>query len=290
MTSYRVRRHNLRHQDRDRTFTTVLPAELPAGAPVLLYLHGSRQSASVSRNFTAHTFDDLAETTGTVVVYPEGVERHFNDARAGLREATRTLGIDDVGFLRKIIGHLATAHDVDRSRVYAVGYSNGGQMVIRLLHDAPELIAGAATIAAPVPVPGNFSPDSRDATVVARPVLVMHGTGDPIVPYQGGAAGTPATGVRGHVRSAPESAAYHARRNGITTAPVRSHPTEGVTVSAWRQPGRAEVQLWSLKRGRPRGPRPEEAAREPGSRHRPTGRGAGDRRILRLASRGPAFP
>lgn len=247
MNSYRVLKHSLRHQDRGRTFTTVLPTGLSAGAPVLLYLHGSRQSANVSRSFTAHTFDELAERTGTVVVYPEGVERHFNDARAGLHESARTLGVDDIGFLRKVVEHLARNHGIDRSRVYAVGYSNGGQMVIRLLHDAPELIAGAATIAAPVPVPENFSPESRDAAVVSRPVLVMHGTGDPIVPYQGGAAGTPATGVRGHVRSASDSAAYYAQRNGITAAPVRSQHAAGVVVTTWRQEGRAEVQLWSLK-------------------------------------------
>lgn len=246
MTTYRVAQQSLRHQGRDRTFQVVAPADISPGAPVLLYFHGSRQSANVSRKFTAHTFDDLAERTGALIVYPEGIERHFNDSRKGLAESARTLDIDDVGFTRKLITFLAAKYSIDTARVFAVGYSNGGQMVIRLLHDAPELLAGAATLAAPVPVDDNILDSSRAAAVRSRKVLVMHGTGDPIVPYQGGPAGTPATGIRGYVRSAPESARYFARRSGFTGEPTREVPAAGIAVDTWAAPGRETVQLWTL--------------------------------------------
>lgn len=239
-------KQTLQHQGRERSFQIIAPAEISPGAPVLLYFHGSRQSANVSRAFTANTFDDLAERTGALIVYPEGVERHFNDARKGLGESARTLGIDDVDFTRQLIAHLARHHDIDTSRVFAAGYSNGGQMVIRLLHDAPELLAGAATLAAPVPVADNLLDSSLAFPVLPRKVLIMHGTGDPIVPYQGGPAGTPATGIRGYVRSAPASAEYFATRNGITTPPTQVVPAPGVAVDTWAQPGRQTVQLWTL--------------------------------------------
>ncbi|QGU08274.1 Alpha/beta hydrolase family protein [Corynebacterium occultum] len=246
MSTYRVAKQTLHHQGRERSFQIVAPTELSPGAPVLLYFHGSRQSANVSRSFTAHTFDDLAERSGALIVYPEGVERHFNDAREGLTESARTLGIDDVGFTRALIDHLSHTYRIDTSRVFAAGYSNGGQMVIRLLHDAPELLAGAATLAAPVPVGDNLLDSSLAAPVVPRKVLIMHGTGDPIVPYQGGPAGTPATGIRGYVRSAPASAEYFATRNGITAPPTRSVPAPGIAVDTWAAPGREPVQLWTL--------------------------------------------
>lgn len=238
-------KHTLHFQGRDRSYTVVAPASLVPGAPVLLYFHGSKQSAAVSRRFTAGTFDQLA-ATGTVVVYPEGVERHFNDARAQLSESARTLNIDDVGFTRALINQLAADFQVDRTRIFAAGYSNGGQMVTRLLHDAPELIAGAAIIAAPVPVEDNILEHSREAEVLPRKVLVMHGTGDPIVPYRGGTAGTPTTGTRGKVRSAPESAEYFARRNQISTEPAHQLYTPGVAVTTWSETGRQPVQLWTL--------------------------------------------
>lgn len=237
---------SLRHQGRNRRYVTVAPDDLRPGAPVLLYFHGSGQSANVSRRFTAHTFDRLAETTGTVVAYPEGVERHFNDARAELTESARTLGVDDVDFTRALIDRLVADFRVDARRVFAAGYSNGGQMVIRLLHDAPELLAGGATIAAPAPVEDNLLDASRRAEVVPRKVLQMHGTGDPIVPYRGGVAGVPSTGVRGRVRSATASAEYFARRNGITSEPEHRLYAPGVQVSTWSEPGRSAVQLWSL--------------------------------------------
>lgn len=245
MSSPSVTRHTLRHQGRDRSYTVAAPVPPSPGAPVLLYFHGSKQSAAVSRRFTAGTFDQLA-AAGTLVVYPEGVERHFNDARAQLTESTRVLGIDDVDFTRALLDQLATDFQVDHSRVFAVGYSNGGQLVTRLLHDAPELLAGAATIAAPVPVADNILASCRAAEVIPRKVLVMHGTGDPIVPYRGGTAGTPTTGTRGKVRSAPESAAYFAQRNQITAEPVRRRHAPGVEVSTWSQAGRPPVELWTL--------------------------------------------
>ncbi|MGP6174583.1 alpha/beta hydrolase family esterase [Corynebacterium sp. A21] len=246
MKTYRVAQQSLQHQGRDRTFQVVAPAEISPGAPVLFYFHGSRQSANVSRKFTAHTFDDLAERTGALIVYPEGVERHFNDARKGLTETARTLGVDDVGFTRKLIDVLAAEYGIDTSRVFAAGYSNGGQMVTRLLHDAPEILAGAALLAAPVPVDDNILDSSRTATVIPRKVLIMHGTGDPIVPYRGGPAGTPATGIRGYVRSAQDSARYFARRNGITGESTRAVPTAGIAVDTWAAPGKETVQLWTL--------------------------------------------
>ncbi|HDG7290902.1 TPA: hypothetical protein PGF36_002767 [Staphylococcus aureus] len=120
-------------QGQKRKYTVVAP-ENP-GPNLLLFLHGSLQNGSVLRRFTAGTFDELAERTGTVVVYPDGVGRHFNDSRAILPVKTRELGIDDVAFLCHVVDTIH--HEYGTQRTFACGYSNGGQMVIRLLFDAP---------------------------------------------------------------------------------------------------------------------------------------------------------
>ncbi|KXU17292.1 alpha/beta hydrolase family protein [Corynebacterium simulans] len=112
-----------------RKYTVVAP-ENP-GPNLLLFLHGSLQNGSVMRRFTNGTFDELAARTGTVVVYPDGVDRHFNDARAVLPVKARELGIDDVAFLQHVAATVQEEYGTQRT--FACGYSNGGQMVIRLL-------------------------------------------------------------------------------------------------------------------------------------------------------------
>nr|WP_230588384.1 hypothetical protein [Corynebacterium ulcerans] len=58
----------MKHKLGERTYIRIDPA-VPNGS-LLMYLHGSRQSASVARNFTDRTFDHFAEH-GTTVIYPE---------------------------------------------------------------------------------------------------------------------------------------------------------------------------------------------------------------------------
>ena len=126
----------------------------------------------MARNFTGRTFDDMAAARGVRLVYPDGVDRHFNDTRLALREKTRLLGVDDVGFTRAIADRLGV------ESVHACGYSNGGQMVMPASR-RPGLLAGAATFAAPMPAANNARPRPR-TDLVPTPYLALHGTADDI--------------------------------------------------------------------------------------------------------------
>lgn len=244
---YTSERVVLRHQGRDRTFIVVTPDSLPAQPPALLYFHGSLQNGNVARNFTGRIFDDLAVRAGVVLVYPDGIHRHFNDTRLRLQEKTRELSIDDVGFTRAIVDWLVEHRSVDASRVHACGYSNGGQMVMRLLHDAPGLLAGAATFAATMPAPGNRV-GGLGGVSVPTPYLAMHGTADFIVKYEGGTAGLDAAHNRGVLVSAFESAEYFATANGLDESDHETVPgPEGVTVDRWAREGVPSVELWSIE-------------------------------------------
>lgn len=191
-----MERLSLEHQGRTRTWTAV------EGDPdtLLLVLHGSRQSGNVMRSFTDRTF----ETLGATVAYPDGVEHHFNDLRTGFNETARSLNIDDVGFLRKVIAHHAPR------RVIGIGFSNGGQMVMRLLFDAPGLLDGAATFGASMPVESNTCVGTSDYQ--PTPLVSVQGTADPLVPYNGGEAGIGGNN-RGQTRSAINSAQFFAELN-----------------------------------------------------------------------------
>jgi polyhydroxybutyrate depolymerase len=244
---------------RDRTLTLVRPdATAPApknwrGRALVIVLHGSNQTGESLRTFSAQGFDRFAESGAAVVAYPDGVARHWNDARASIDFTTRKLDVDDVEFLAALIERLARIDGIDRTRVYLAGFSNGAAMTIRMILQRPELLAGAAIIAATMPAPENLLPIAAPAR--ALPVVLFHGTSDPLVPYDGGMASMWGLKPRGIGMSAPATAAYFAARNGITAAPSRamlpsitgSDPT--VEVTDYREGRLPAVRLYTVRGG-----------------------------------------
>lgn len=239
---------------RARTMTVVHRPRTAAGpVPVVLVFHGSMQTASAIRAFTANSLDEIGARVGAVVAYLDGHKKHWNDARIVNSPAARSAGVDDVAFAKAAIDLVVSRYGGDRAQVYAVGFSNGGQMVIRLIHEIPSALAGAAVLSATQTPSDNFAPhDPRDEAV---PVMFVHGTKDPIVPYAGGMAKMLRISPRGIGMSAPESAAFYARRNGITASPVTrplgadgARPTWTESTD-YRQPGRRPVTLYTVHGG-----------------------------------------
>ena len=226
---------HLFHQDRKRTFRIVEPFGSTTDA--LIYFHGSQQSGSVGRSFTNKTFDPLP----FMVVYPDGVDQHWNDARLGLDENTRHLGIDDVGFFVKLATHLGNTYGI--KRIFIVGYSNGGQMVLRLMHEVPKMLSGAATIASNMPVAENTLPQVRAFKTHPVPYMAMAGTADTFSPFEGGDAGIGREHRRGVGMSAFDSAAYIAARNGQTE---HRHQVIDDVVSIDTWDGENPVEFWTL--------------------------------------------
>ncbi|MFF3460727.1 alpha/beta hydrolase family esterase [Streptomyces sp. NPDC002730] len=248
-----------------RTFTLVRPGSPTEQAPVVLVFHGSKQDAAKFRVFTAGTFDRWAQEAGAIVAYLDGYKGHWNDARVSTSFAARTDGVDDVAFARATLDLLVRRYNGDGSAVYVVGFSNGGQMVIRLVHEMPAVLAGAAILSATQPVPENFAPNAAQNQPL--PVLLIHGTKDPLVPYAGGMASMWGFRPRGLGLSAQETAAYYASRNGITTAPTTT-PVEAaeagrtkVERTDYREQGHQPVTLYTVHGGGHTIPGPKRAPR-----------------------------
>jgi polyhydroxybutyrate depolymerase len=245
----------------ERTFLVLAPDTPPAA--ILLVLHGSNSDASGTRTLSGHTFDRLV-AQGVLVAYPESHGGMWNDARTGTQAKARDLGIDDVEFLSALVTHLRTSYAVAADRVFGAGFSNGGQMLVRVVHEAPELIAGAALIGSNHPTPGNTLPEvvERDRHQ-EMPVLCLNGTKDPIVPFNGGIASLWGFKPRGPVMSSLDSARYFATRNGITAEPVSEQVTTGrlpATLTRWRQAGHAPVDFYAIRRGGHTIPNPDHRA------------------------------
>ena len=189
-------------------------------APLLMVLHGSAGSGEDMMTVTRRGFERLADKEKFVVVYPDALERRWND-QGGT--------VDDVGFLLAIVDKLVADGLVDKNRIYVAGISNGGMIAQRLACEQADRIAGIATVAGGLPEP--LQATCKPAR--ALPVLVIHGTEDPIVPWSGDAV----AGFEdfGKVLSARETAKFWAANNrcgdgGVIAAEPDRDPKDGTRV------------------------------------------------------------
>lgn len=164
-----------------RSYTVYVPrAYDPAEPmPLLVALHGRGGNggglAYLSR------FNELAEREGVIVVYPDGLNREWSYLRGAPGYAADRP--DDVGFLTRLVDDVARDLAIDRQRVYVTGFSNGGFMTQYLACKAPDTFAAFGSVAATLSP--TFLDDCEGAPPV--PILLMHGTDDPIVAWEGAA-------------------------------------------------------------------------------------------------------
>jgi polyhydroxybutyrate depolymerase len=118
-----------------------------------------------------------SDKQGSIVVYPDGLQRHWNDGR--IRYATQRHQ-DDVGFVRDILKKLENEMNIDKARIYVCGMSNGGLFSQRLICEVPDIFAAAASVAATFPADNSIAPSKPFS------IMYMLGKDDPIMPFEGG--------------------------------------------------------------------------------------------------------
>ena len=157
--------------------------------PLVIVLHGGGSEAKTMDPMT--DFNAMADKQGFVVVYPEaykhltaglGMSQHWNDGRGEPGIRAQAENIDDVAFISTLIDHLVQDLNIDENMVYATGISNGAFMSNRLGCELSGKIAAIAPVAGNIPqkTASTWSP-SR-----AVSVLMINGTEDPVVPFNGG--------------------------------------------------------------------------------------------------------
>lgn len=233
---------------RERSFSVHVPAGLPARAPLVLGLHGLHQT----RAGAEATMGLLREAAArrVIVAYPAGWNASWNAGRCCGRAASA--GVDDVGFLRRVVAEVDHLHRVDPSRVSAVGYSNGAMLAHRLVCDAPGWLSAVGAVA------GADLTGSACRAAVPTPTMIVHGGRDTTVPEAGLRS---STFLGTAVPPLATTAAAVERRNapaGVRTLVVRL-PTEGHGWPTTRSPSgydtTRQVLDFALRARRPLGVR-----------------------------------
>lgn len=282
----------------ERTFVVHLPKGYSSNQkyPVVMVLHSANQDATDISRLTR--FDELSDRDSVIAVYPNALHGRWNlgVAEEMPQQPSRGMGrrggygrggwpgggypggggggypgggyprggsetqrehrpqpADDLAFFNAMLDKLSAEYSVDTTRIYATGLADGGFMDIHLGCAMADRITAIAPVGAEMPKKLSCLP-SRPL-----PVLMINGTNDPIVKYNGGHYkgadyGTSSEGLA--TLSAEDSAKYFAKLNNCTKKPEHTKiaaqeksglKTEVSTFAGCQQ--NAEVALYSVDGG-----------------------------------------
>jgi polyhydroxybutyrate depolymerase len=189
----------------ERFYITYVPSGYDASQPValVLTLHGFGGNATQQEEYSG--WDAIAERENFIVVHPQGTQFPLRWHAYG-RDVSYMprQGADDVQFIRELIETLQDSYCIDPARIYVNGLSNGGGMTYRLACELSDQFAAVGIVA------GAVAEDESCAPIRPVPVMVFHGSGDPVVDYEGSAD---LTGVETWV-------ATWAERNSCDSTPI----------------------------------------------------------------------
>lgn len=156
--------------------------------PLIVALHGQFEGPKRFRGTSR--LDTLAEALGAVIAYPQAVGEAWQAGQTP-RDAS------DVAYLSRVIRTLQANPQVAPRPVLVIGHGQGGAMALRMACDAPDLVLGVGVVS------GKLLRSYPCRSGRPLPTVLMHGTADPILPHDGGAA----------TLSASETVAIWAARN-----------------------------------------------------------------------------
>jgi len=122
--------------------------------PIVIMYHGSNQGGPLMYENTK--WDELADEQNFIVVFPTSWKYRLT-TEPGIHEKWNTAGLheivepgeelkDDVNFTRVILENLKATFNVDSTRLYATGFSNGGGFVLtRLIPEMNDVFAAYST-------------------------------------------------------------------------------------------------------------------------------------------------
>ena len=201
-------------------------------APLMISMHGA--GGWPVQQMTLTGWNGVAERERFVVVYPAGAERggprvwHVEDPR-------------DVRFISDLIDKLEASYNIDRRRIYADGFSNGGGMAFVLSCRLSDRIAAVGMVGAAQFLPFTWCKDRR-----AVAMIDFHGTADPDAPYNGGVTWLAAD----LLANVPKFAEKWARRNGCSPVPIDSVVASDVTRREYTScTDDATVALYTIRGG-----------------------------------------
>lgn len=172
------------HQTYQRKFMVHFPPNFNTSTqrPLVLNLHGGSGNMVNAQGFSM--LNPVSDQNNFIIAWPQGygiAPPGFSWAD-GRNTTADQAGVDDIGFIDKLIDTLITRYNVDTNKIYICGFSNGGFMVQRLACQLSDRFAAMASLGSSMDTVlyQNCNPSKP------IPMAIFNGTADPAMPYGGG--------------------------------------------------------------------------------------------------------
>jgi len=210
--------------------------------PLIVSLHAAMNWPAYQMKISQ--WNKAADENGFIVVYPAGSDPLHLGPKAWFMNGSRSPStMPDVKFISELIDTIEAHYNIDSTRIYANGMSNGGGMAFALSCTLSNRIAAIGAVSAAQSLSWSWCADSTPI-----PMIAFHGTADPFVPYKGAPPGwlnpnAPFPNITTWVAS-------WARRNHCAANPIDSVIAVDVTRREYTDCARnASVVLYTIKGG-----------------------------------------
>jgi polyhydroxybutyrate depolymerase len=122
-----------------RTYIVHVPSGLSNNPPLVFNIHGYNIDGALMRSITQ--MDKVADREKFIIVYPSALNKSWN----------MTTGGDDLTFIVAIIDSIDAKYHIDRNRVYATGFSQGGFICFLLGCKYSDIFAAIAPVSGLLP-------------------------------------------------------------------------------------------------------------------------------------------
>ncbi len=218
-----------------RTYVLEVPTAAATGAhlPLVVSFHGYGKTAAEQEAYTQLSAYALHQ--GVFVVTPDGLMGQWNFVRRP------SVGPSDVAFIASLLGALSQRICYDPKRVVATGISDGADMANTFGCAFPDLVAAVFAVAPSI--------DSQDCPLPAASMIEVHGTADPIVPFDGGGGDRPYPFQGTEAVAAYTRVAHWAALDKCATSPSQDSVAAGVWASVYACPAGRQVALYVIEGG-----------------------------------------
>ena len=213
----------IQHDGLTREYSIYVPASYDGTTnfPLLFNLHGGGGTNSAWQ--VTSDMRPIADTADFILVYPQArPDPSDGDSFNWIPKVPGTF--DDVPFFSSLIDTIASNYQIDQNRIYACGYSLGGDMTFELGCKLNNRIAAIAPVARTM----QANPNSFCSPVHPTGVLTILGTDDLVSPYNGIVFG----GIEYYI-SAAATHSYWATHNNCVTTPTMNTVSPSVERYTW---------------------------------------------------------
>jgi len=245
------------HGLRIRSYRIHIPPDYDENTPmpVIFVLHGHPHNSKIIK--IQSEMDKKADEEGFIVVYPNGETTPFLSLIKNLLSGVWSRWwncwdfnrVDDVGFIRKLIGRLKENLNINSSRIYITGFSGGAMMTYRLGSELSDIIAAIVPVAGTIGGTWYTWPDDKVYTIPEPlnplPVIVFHGIKDQDIPYGGGWVSSM------YYYSVNESVSFWVNHNNCNSTPEINISESGNIITRTYSNGSdgSEVVLYTIVNG-----------------------------------------